>query len=293
MPTCYPYSFRAMGSPCTLHLYAGSAAQADRVAGVMQQEILRLEQKYSRYRDDSVTSAINATANRGDTIAVDTETAALLDYADTLWQQSDGLFDITSGLMRQAWPFHLKERFDIPSQALLDKLLQHVGWHHIKLEGNNVHFQRDGMELDLGGIVKEYAADCAASTLLAQGIRHGLINLGGDIKAIGPHPDGAPWEVKIRRPTETNSTASSMLLYDEGLATSGDYERCILLNGKRFSHILSPKTGWPVIGLASVTVKAPQCVIAGSAATIAMLKGKQGRTWLAGLGVEYRAIDRD
>ena len=110
--------------------------------------------------------------------------------------------------------------------------------------------------------------------------------MGGDIKAIGPHPGGAPWKINIRDAHNPGQHQGAIDLYTEGLATSGDYERFIEVNGQRYSHILSPKTGWPVNALSSVTVKAPQCVIAGSACTIAMLMEDDGVDWLNALEVE-------
>lgn len=278
------FSFKAMGSPCEIRLYAEDNAQATAA-------LQRLENRYSRYLTDNELYKINAVAAQGGSVTIDDEFVALLHYADACYQQSDGLFDITSGLLRKAWNFASSQFLSPPSQDTIDELLEHVGWQHVVLQGNQLQFSRAGMEIDLGGIVKEYAADYAANLLWEQGIRHGLVNLGGDIKAMGPHPDGAPWEIKIRDPRTSGRHIATLSLYQEGLATSGDYERCIRIGEKRYSHILSPKTGWPVIGLASVTVKAPQCVVAGSAATIAMLKGDQGRHWLDTLKVEYLAVD--
>ena len=279
-----------MGSPCTLHLYAGSAAQADRVAGVMQQEILRLEQKYSRYRDDSVTSAINATANRGDTIAVDTETAALLDYADTLWQQSDGLFDITSGLLRNAWDFKSNS---LPRPEDIDVLLPRIGWHRVQWSQPQLTFTRPGMELDFGGYVKEYAADCAAAVARQQGIHHGLVELGGDIRVIGPHPVGHPWTIGIRHPRLAGTALADIEISQGAIASSGDYERCIEIDGNLYGHILNPRTGWPMSGLIAVSVVADHCLLAGTGATVAMLKSADGVSWLEQLGLPWLAMDRD
>lgn len=291
--------FTAMGSPCEIRLYRSNRDQAASLIQIAKREIARLEQKYSRYIPGNELYRVNQVARAGGVTSVDNEFLALLQYADTCYEQSQGLFDITSGVLRQLWDFSKPENVRVPEEETLADVLTKVGWHQVAIKGNQVSFCRAGMELDLGGIVKEYAADLVANLLFAQGVQSGLVNLGGDIKAIGPHPDGSPWQVKIRSPQDKDSRESAsagvdyltdICIYREGLATSGDYERCTIIDGKRYSHLLSPKTGWPVQGLASVTVIAPQCVVAGSAATIALLQGSEGRQWLTELGLAYYAV---
>ena len=148
------------------------------------------------------------------------------------------------------------------------------------------------MQLDFGGIGKEYAVDRAAAICQQHGLQQGLVDLGGDIKIIGPHADGRPWSVGIRHPRKPGELMASINVSRGGIASSGDYERCIILNGKRYSHVLNPKTGWPVRGLASITVVAEQCVIAGSVSTISMLKEKQGKRWIKDLGLAYLWMDQ-
>ena len=290
MPDCHRFSFHAMGSPCAIHLYADSATQAQQAAQQMRQEVLRLEQKYSRYRDDSITAAINRAAAAGASIEVDEETAALLDYADTLWQQSESLFDITSGLLRRAWDF---KSGMLPPQNTIDALLPRIGWHRVKWSRPQLHFPQPGMELDFGGYVKEYGADCAAAVAQQQGVQHGLVELGGDIRVIGPHPDGRPWSIGIRHPREPGSVLADIQLEQGALASSGDYERCIEIDGRIYGHILDPRSGWPVSGLIAVSVVADHCLLAGTGATVAMLKGSEGTAWLEQLGLPWLAMDAD
>lgn len=284
------HQFRAMGSPCSLHLYADTPDHALTAAQQIEAEVLRLEHKYSRYRDDSVATAINQAALTAGTITVDNETAALLDYAHTAWQQSDGLFDITSGLLRHVWNFRSGK---IPSQKEIDLLLPRIGWDKVHWKNGSspqLVFTRRGMEIDFGGYVKEYGADCAAAIAQQYGIRHGLIELGGDIRVIGPHPDGKPWSVGIRHPRVARQTLAQVSLTSGAIASSGDYERCIEHNGKRYGHILNPRTGWPVQGLISVSVVADHCLLAGSATTIALLRGDTGTDWLDSLGLPWLAM---
>ncbi len=282
------HPFKAMGTPCELQLYAPRLSQARRALALAVTDVQRLEARYSRYRDDSLLSAINRVALRGGALQVDEETAHLLDYARTCHALSDGLFDITSGLLRTAWNF---QGTTLPSTERLAGLLARVGWEKLRWERPLLAFTQPGMELDMGGIVKEYAADRAAALCQAEGIAHGMVNLGGDIRILGPHPDGSPWRVGIRHPRRADELLQSVAISQGALASSGDYERCIQIDGVRYGHILNPRTGWPVRHLAAVTVLAPLCVLAGSACTIGMLKEEAGPQWLASLGLDHLWVD--
>jgi thiamine biosynthesis lipoprotein len=282
--------FRAMGTSCQLYLYADSARIAKSVAQRVVTDIERLEQKYSRYREDSYLSEINRCAKEGKSIQVDEETAALLNYADTCFRESDGLFDITSGILRAVWSAQ-KGHSNIPNTGFLNELLEKVGWQKLQWSNPELAFPVAGMELDLGGVVKEYAADRACSLCRDSAIQHGLINLGGDISVIGPHPDGSPWQVSIRHPTVQNTQVAQIELTCGALASSGDYERYITIEGDRYGHIINPLSGWPTRELVAVSVKANFCLVAGSAATIAMLKESKGKEWLQKLGTGYLWVD--
>ena len=286
--TYYRFAFKAMGSPCDIQLFADTQVNAQRVADAAIADVQRLEALYSRYRSDSFLSAINRVAATGGRITVDDETAGLLNYAATCHDQSDGLFDITSGILRRAWRFDLGT---LPDQAHIQQLLGKVGWHKLRWAPPVLEFPTPGMEIDFGGVVKEYAVDRAAALCWEAGIRHGVVNLGGDIKVIGPRADGSPWRVGIRHPRNKEAVMQTILLGEGALASSGDYERCITVDGVRYGHVLNPKTGWPVRHLAAVSVVGDFCVVAGSASTIAMLKEESGPGWLASLGLPHLWVD--
>ncbi len=280
-----------MGSPCELRLYSENKHKVTTVADKTIDEVKRLEVKYSRYRDDSITSKINQSAGDENGIEVDHETALLLNYAQVGYEQSDGLFDITSGILRLAWDFRSN---CLPSQKDIDALLPLIGWDKLSWSAPKLCLPSKGMQLDFGGYVKEYAADVATNVCRDAGIQHGLVNLGGDICIIGPHPNGDAWKVGIRHPRHPNDPMSFVLLSQGGLASSGDYERFMMINGVRYAHILNPKTGWPVNSLASTSVCAEQCVVAGTSSTIAMLKGEQvGIAWLEQLGLPYISMNQN
>lgn len=286
----FKFRFQAMGTLCELQCYVCNLERGQTVADLVAADVARLERLYSRYRQDSLLSKINRVAASGGEIAVDEETAGLLDYADTCHAQSDGLFDITSGLLRKAWRF---DSGQLPAQELIDQLLQNVGWHKLEWRNPLLRFPQPGLEIDFGGVVKEYAADRAAVICQNAGVWHGFVNLGGDIRIIGPHPDGQPWSVGIQHPRQPGAVMNTLNLSNGGMASSGDYERCIRIGDRRFSHIVNPKTGWPVQHLASVSVVGDFCLIAGSASTIAMLKEQDGPEWLQQLGLAHAWMDVD
>jgi len=284
----YSFPFSAMGSNCALHLYAAERTDAECIAQDAVEEVMRIERRYSRYRPDSDLAAINRVAEQGGSIDVDQETSGVLDYAFAAYEMSGGQFDVTSGLLRKAWDFKSGRLAD---QAVLDALLPRVGLDKVRWNAPRLEFIVPGMELDFGGLGKEYAVDRAAEVCLASGAEHGVVDLGGDIRVIGPHPNGEAWKMGIRDPLNPGEIAVTATIERGSLATSGDYERCIEIGGIRYSHILNPRTGWPVHGLASVSAIADRCLVAGSASTIAMLKGFDGIDWLRKLGVDYLWID--
>ena len=286
---CYP--FKTMGSPCELRIYSEDSHDASNIAREVINEVKRLNDKYTRYTTTSITSEINQSAGTGVAVQVDEETQALLNYADTCYQQSDGLFDITSGILRHAWDFTSNQ---IPTQSSIEALLPKVGWDIVKNENSTITLPLKGMEIDFGGVVKEYAADCAANLCRKLGIRHGMVNLSGDISIVGSHPDGRAWNIGITNPQNKTDALATLWLSRGAVTSSGDYERCIVIDNKNYSHILHPKTGWPVEGFCSVSVVSEHCLIAGSASTIAMLKGNvDGEKWLKNLGLPYLCVNED
>lgn len=284
----FRHPFRAMGCPCELRLYADSPQSAAQWFQDAEAEIRRLEMRYSRYRDDSVTAAIEQAAGKDGGLEVDAETAALLDYAATAFAQSDGLFDITSGVLRRAWDF---KSGCLPEQSQIDALLPLIGWEKLRWDRPRLRLPA-GMQLDFGGFVKEYTADAIATRLRGQGCECGLIDLGGDLAVVGAHPDGSPWQIGIRNPRDPEQAIAQVPLPHGAIATSGDYERGMVIDGRVYGHILNPHTGWPVQELSSVSVLADHCVVAGSASTIAMLKGRHGIAWLESLGLPFLCVDQ-
>lgn len=279
-----------MGGPCELKLYGANSPSLQRAANAAMAEVKRIETKYSRYREDSLLSRINQQAGRS-SVAVDAETAALLNYADAAFTHSDGLFDITSGVLRRVWDFKSGQ---LPSVRAIEDCRQLIGWQRVLWDGVSCGLPDSGMEIDFGGFGKEYAADRAAAVCREQGIASGLVELGGDIHVIGPHPDGSPWQIGLRNPRRPEEPIDRVSVSQGGLASSGDYERFMVVDSVRYCHLLNPKTGWPVReSPAQVSVLAPLCLVAGTGATVAMLREQSSAQWLESLELPYVSISGD
>lgn len=284
------FAFNAMGCPCALQVEA-DAVGAQRAAAAVKAEVDRLDRKYSHYRDDSLVAMIGASADGGDSIVLDNESADLLDFSATLHAQSGGRFDITAGALTRLWDLQQQR---VPDGAVLAEARARCGWQRVEWQRPRLRLGVAGMRLDLGGVVKEYAADRAAEICRQNGIRHGIVDLGGDLAVIGAHADGSAWLAGIKAPRNPANVYASIELDRGGLATSGDYERVMIVDGKRYSHIVDPTNGRPVDSFASVSVLAASCLVAGAASTVAMLLGlEQGAAYLRELGLPWLAVDAD
>ena len=264
-------------------------AKLDELFSDVEQLVAALEQRYSRYHDDSLVSLINRRAGGPQRTKIDEETIALLGLAEALWESTGGLFDITSGPLRRAWDFRSRgparpERIEAARDL--------IGWEHLEWEGPYLRLPVKGMELDFGGIVKEYAVDCVAKTLRDGGVVSGMVDLAGDIAVIGDQADGSPWQISIRDPFNEGSICT-VDLTDAAIATSGSYERRIAYRGEDYGHLLDPETGWPVLGPASVTVIDTHCLTAGAVATTACLQTEEkAASWLIDAQLPWLMVDR-
>jgi thiamine biosynthesis lipoprotein len=286
----FRFTFRAMAAEHELTIDASGASKAAAAARAATAEVQRIEAKYSRYRDDAITSAINRAAGRA-AVRIDAETAALLRYADECHRLSDGAFDVTSGVLRRAWDFR-REPPRLPEAGEIDALRRFIGWSRVEWSETSIRLPVAGMEIDFGGIGKEYAADRAATVLADAGIANALVNLAGDVRALGSQPTGAPWRVGIVHPRTAGGVVGEVELRDAAVATSGDYERYFEIDGRRYCHILDPRSGWPMDRWQSASVVAPLCIVAGSLATIAMLRPDAAR-FLREQGYRFLLVDRD
>jgi thiamine biosynthesis lipoprotein len=267
--------FTAMASPCLVLVDTTDFALGAEIGQIVKAEALRIERKFSRYRP-SVVTHINE--NAGQSVEVDKETADLIDYSMMCYQLSDGRFDITSGALRRIWQFGTCG--NLPTDAQVHELLQFVGSHRVTWNRPVLQLL-SGMEIDFGGIGKEYAVDRALALAQERAADPVLVNLGGDLRVSGPRRDGSAWRVAIEDANHAGTTAGLLELSHGALATSGDTYRHVLNSGVRYSHVLDSKTGWPVADAPrSITVHAETCSEAGLLAKLALLRGAGAEEFL-------------
>jgi thiamine biosynthesis lipoprotein len=276
--------FAAMASPCELLIETKDPLLANHLTALAYKESQRIEQKFSRYLPNNLMANINH--SMGKAVAIDDETFRLLEFANTCFELSDGMFDITSGVLRKAWKFDGSD--NLPTPDAVKVLMPHIGWRKVKYTQSSITLAK-GMELDFGGIGKEYAVGCVAKLCAESASTTSIVvNFGGDIQVTRPRHNKQPWHIGIENPEDDNSATKVLKIISGGLATSGDARRYLLKDGKRYSHILNPETGYPIENAArSVTVAAPNCIQAGLLATMALLKGPNAEVFLEQQDVKF------
>ena len=279
----YRAKFTAMANPCELLIETQDYRLANEVATLAAGEALRIERKYSRYRDDGIVSTINR-AN-GKSISLDDETAQLIDFSTALWRLSESAFDITSGVLRHIWKF--TEPTSVPTADAVAAMLERVGWHRVTWRRPILHLPAT-MEIDLGGVGKEYAVDRAVMLIESLTDVPVLVNFGGDLRTAGQRPMSGSWQVGIESIAQHGRAQNLIKLESGALATSGDTRRCIEIGGQRFGHIIDARTGWPTQNAPrSITVAADTCSQAGSLTTLAMLQGNNAESFLSSQGIRH------
>jgi thiamine biosynthesis lipoprotein len=277
--------FAAMASPCEVLIETQDPMLANHLTAVAYTETKRIEHKFSRYLPHNPMANINH--SEGKPVAIDDEVFRLLEFANSCFQLSEGMFDITSGVLRQAWKFDGSD--NLPSSEAVAALMPYIGWQKVKYDQSSITLTK-GMELDFGGIGKEYAVDCVAKLCTEYAPTLSVVvNFGGDIQVTRPRYNKQPWHIGIESPEDDDKNATKVLkIISGGLATSGDARRYLLKDGKRFSHILNPETGYPIEkAVRSVTVAAPHCIQAGLLATLALLKGGNAESFLEDQAVKF------
>jgi len=264
-----------MASPCEVLVDCDDEVLALSICEAVMQEALRIEKKFSRYRDDNLVYQINN--SKGKPVEVDEEFARLLDFANHCYELSDGLFDITSGVLRKIWRFDGSNR--VPTRKQAKVLLPKLSWNKVSWRKPLLTLP-SGMEIDLGGIGKEYAVDNSARIAKEIADVPVLVNFGGDLFASKPPKNKSHWQVGVE--AIGGSSKNALVQLEQGaLATSGDARRFLEKDGIRYSHVLNPLTAWSVTDAPhSVTVAAKTCIEAGFLSTLAMLKGKDAENFL-------------
>lgn len=272
----------AMTSPCDVLMEVGDESLAQEILNAVANEAWRIEDKFSRYKKDNIIFQINH--SNGDVVAIDEETSRLLDFANELFEISEGLFDVTSGVLRQIWKFDGGD--NVPEKKHVKKILKNIGWQKVSRENGSVILP-EGMEIDLGGIGKEYAVDRCVQVARQKTEQSVLVNFGGDLAMTTARKNQAFWAVG-RLITGSDEACGIFQLYNGAIATSGDANRYLLKDGVRYSHILNPVTGWSVVDAPhTVSVAAPTCIEAGMMSTLAMLQGGKAEEFLKLQDVDY------
>lgn len=289
--TLYTSRFTLMGGGAIVRFIDDRGRHhAETIARAAENEAFRIERKFSRFREDSIVSKIARNAGRAP-VAVDDETVALIEAALDLAHLTAGRFDPTIGVLRRAWNFREPR---IPDEDELAALLPLVNHREVSVRDGNVFLPREGMELDLGGVGKEYAVDSATDVLREHGVTSAILNFAGDVRTIGGRGDGRPWSIGVADPRAPGRCRFAVrLIGGAGIATSGDYERCFVKSGVRYHHLLDATTGRPAQGVMSATVVAASTFLAGRLATAAFLLGpRDGLALIEGReGVEGCLID--
>ena len=264
-------SFRALGTVCEVQ-YAADDAQAANFERAAVAWVTAFEAKYSRFKPDSLVSRINAAAGH-EWIAVDAEMEGLLQLCDTLHFMTQGVLDPTALPLIQLWNYKA-EKPRVPADAEVAAALTLVGWKKVQRAPGKVFLPVPGMALDFGGFGKEYAVDIVAQLAVSHGIGNVLVDFGHDLRASGAPPGRPAWHIGLEDPQKPGAAAGSIAVVGKGVASSGDYLRCFTVEGKRYGHIVDPRTGRPVAnGCAQATVIASTCLQAGVLSTTAFVLG--------------------
>jgi len=269
-------SHDAMGTVFTIVSYGREARFLAQVANEAFDEIDSLDAQMSHYKVESELSRINRRAAH-EPVLVEPRLFALIAKALRFSQESEGAFDITVGPLMKAWGF-FRGVARVPPRGELARVMKRVGYRHIQLDDKQrtIRFAVDGLELDLGGIAKGYAVDRAVDILRANGVNSALVSSGASsIYALGAPPGERAWRVNLRDPFEKQKVADVVRLKDYSLSVSGSYEKFFTLKGRRYSHILDPRTGRPVQGVLMTTVFAPRALDSDALSTTFFVMGAQ------------------
>jgi len=270
-PGRWQSAFEAMGTDVKLEVSAPNADAARRMFLAAARQIDLVNRLMSTYRSDSDVSRLN----REGATEVDERTVAVLQKAEEVSRLSGGAFDVTYAPLRALWRRAADEdRLPTPEQT--ESALVLVGHDKLKVSGRTARFDRAGMEADLGGIAKGYAIDLAAEALQAEGAGAGIVDIGGDLRLFGRPAGRQKWRIEVRSPPGLGE----QVVIEVGpcaVTTSGDYARGFRVEGNWFSHIIDPRTGWPVKDVPSVTVVGPDAMTADALATaLSVMQRRRG-----------------
>ena len=268
--------FRAMSTLCRVNIHGVPAA----VAAEFQREVVnwtaQFEARYSRYIPASLIGRINAAAGEN-WVEIDSETERLFNLCQELFFFTRGSFDPSALPLIKLWNWKQQPAV-VPNDAAIQAALALVGWNKIQRRVGGIFLPQTGMALDLGGIGKEYAVDCVMNMAIARGIPNVMIDFGQDVRVRGHAPDKKFWWIGLDDAKNPGKCWAGVAVTDHAVASSGDYLRNFVFNGRRYGHILDPRTGYPAFNdCRAVSIIAPSCTIAGLLSTsVCILGAKEG-----------------
>ena len=267
-------TFRAMSTECRVHLHGVSAPVAQAFLREVVAWVAAFEARYSRFIPDSLIGRINAAAGEH-WVEIDAETERLFALCHELAFFTRGAFDPTALPLIKLWNWKAQPPV-LPDDAAIRAARERVGWNKVQRRPGGIFLPRAGMCLDLGGIGKEYAVDRVVAMALERGIPNVLVDFGHDVRVRGHPPAKGFWWIGLEDANQPGQCWTGVAVTDHAVATSGDYIRNFKINGRRFGHIIDPRTGYPVDNSChAVSVIAPSCTIAGILSTTALILGPQ------------------
>ena len=281
--------FYAFGTEIDVSLYGVDEDTANNTISTLEASFSTVDSTWHAWHP-SLLSEINLAISKGESIAVSQQVSDLIILAQALARQSDHLFNPAAGKLFELWGFHQDDWFSPrppPRQADIDDWLErHPSMADITIKAGILHSRNKQVKLGFGGFAKGFAVDDAIASLQQLGISNALVNIGGDLRAIGMHGK-RPWVIGIRHPRQDGMIASIALQQDESVFTSGDYERFFEYQGARYPHIIDPRTGWPANQATSVTVLHHNASIADAAATALFVAGDDWPRVATAMGVSH------
>jgi len=271
----YKRTLKLMGSRFDITVVANDSTQANKHIDTAVAEILRIEKLISSWDADSQTSEINRNAGIKP-VKVDAELFNLIERAIGISKLTDGAFDISYASMDNIWKFD-GSMTTMPSEKEITASVEKVGYQNIILDKKKItiYLKLKGMKIGFGAIGKGYAADKAKTLLMSKGVTSGIINASGDMNTWGQQTNGEDWKVAITNPMDKHKVFALLPITNGAVVTSGNYEKYVNFNGKRYTHIIDPRTGYPSSGIISVTVFAPKAELADALATSVFVMGKE------------------
>jgi thiamine biosynthesis lipoprotein len=273
-PSIFRRVVKLMGNRFEITVVCEDASFADEVILEAIEEIRRIERLLTTFNDQSQTNLVNRNAGI-QPVAVDSELFHLIQRSQKISALTQGAFDISYGSIdKSLWNFD-QSMTSLPDKETAKKLVRLINYRNVILDEKKgtVFLKEKGMRIGFGGIGKGYAAEKAKLLLQQKGINSGIVNAAGDLTAWGYQPNGKPWTIGIADPNASRNAFSSLAITNTAVATSGNYEKYVVIDGKKYSHTIDPKTGLPVRGIKSVTIICPNAEIADAMATPVMIMG--------------------